>query len=126
MLNVKIVQENFRDEIKIYLMDESEVSNGGFYTLNDSGSLQLTEFTYPDNDDKDPILPLFSFRPGKMSRMRAGSIFQALADGLKDFGYVAEVDNKLRIVAEAKAAELEKSLLVERARLDKILEKVIK
>lgn len=74
------------------------------YTTDENGCLEYEEI----KQGQKPNRPLISFRFPS-----ARPLLIALAEGLKNFGIVAEVDNAQRITAQALAEERERQLKIE-------------
>ena len=79
---------------------------GYCHTFDNNGMAVSTEF--------DPLsaAPISDLEPLIVVSEQFGGhkMFQAIAEGLKEAGFVAEVDNKKRIAAQALADEREKEL----------------
>lgn len=72
-------------------------------TIDAYGILQSDEFS--EGESFSNIKPLF-----KLNKNDCADICSALTEGLKNFGYVAEVDNAQRISAEAISQERKSEL----------------
>lgn len=102
----------FSDITKIYLFGEREGKNY-CYKVKDGF---LEESLYDTAAEPEPFL--------EINELFRGDLFNAFANGLKDAGYVAEVDNAQRITAQALAEEREKEISWLRTEVSKLLGKI--
>ena len=122
MLKCKVVENDFFNGVNIYLFqDDPDNGTQAFLSFDENNNLCFTPVDQTLAPSVPPIFLSLRSSSNKLSKQYPSKILQALAEGLKDFGIVAEVDNKQRIVSEALAAERLRLLDIEQKRIDKIL-----
>ena len=94
-----------------------------FYQITETGDILATVAEH-ENFISNNVKPFFRFPFEPTFPHKA--MLQAIAEGLKEYGIVAEVDNAQRIVAQALADERGKTIEYFKAVNDKLVEKIVR
>ena len=104
-----IINQPWNDAVEIHLLGHNVGESGYYFTIKDG---ELERHKREEGGILDNPLLGFSGR---------NDILPALVEGLKEAGYVAEVDNAQRITSEAKAEERKEQIGWLRTQIEKQL-----